>query len=209
MIERMQWEKDMEEQYEIQKRPVMSKKSQEINMNKMDVMGSIEDRTAKILAQKRYKVAQLERIVKENDKGEQAIRERENKEKLQKKVKVNTKEFELAYARKLAVIEEKKLTLAKAHAEKKRIEEDQLHTFTPSITRPRNNSKISKANNSRSKRHSIDGDACASRSKSPNEPGPNRMETVVVNRKGKVQTKKSVKVEDRLTKQGHDKNQRR
>jgi len=39
-------------------------------------------------------------------------------------VKVNTKEFELAYARKLAVIEEKKLTLAKAHAEKKRIEED-------------------------------------------------------------------------------------
>jgi len=35
------------------------------------------------------------------------------------------------------------------------------------------------------------------------------METVVVNRKGKVQTKKSVKVEDRLTKQGHDKNQRR
>jgi hypothetical protein len=50
MLERMKWEKDMEEYNEISKRPVMSKKSQEINFYKSDEMGTIEDRTAKILA---------------------------------------------------------------------------------------------------------------------------------------------------------------
>ena len=46
----MQWEKDMEEQFEISKRPVMSKESQLINYYKEDGLGTIENRTAKVLA---------------------------------------------------------------------------------------------------------------------------------------------------------------
>ena len=53
------------------------------------------------------------------------------KEKSQKKIKVNNAEFEIAYAKKLAMIEDKKRKAAEDHAVKMRIEEEKLHTFTP------------------------------------------------------------------------------
>lgn len=107
---------------------------------------------------------------------------------------MNTAEFELAYAKKLSQIEEKKRKLAEEHAEKKKVEEEKLHTFKPNLAR---------YDRSRSKSKSDVEDHSPARS--PNEDKARRMGTTA-KRNGKVQARsKQAKVEERLLKHGHDK----
>ena len=125
-LARKRWEQEYMEQLELSKRFQMSKKSAELTMRNAENMELIENRTRRVLAKKEKNIAKLTHQVKMNDDNEIILAKKKEKERLQGKIKTNTKEFEDAYARKLAKVEEKKKWQQAELEKRKKEEEDQF-----------------------------------------------------------------------------------
>lgn len=188
-LARKRWEQEYMEQLELSKRFQMSKKSAELTMRNAENMELIENRTRRVLAKKEKNIAKLTQQVKMNDDNEIILAKKKEKEKLQGKVKTNTKEFEDAYARKLAKVEEKK-KWQQAELEKKKKEEEDQFLFQPQISHKKNISGTRSQNKDTTFANS-----------SPHMRSPHSTRQTPQQKSPNSQNR----VEDRLLKQGHDK----